>query len=190
MIAAGRTVQAVTMPIVDHDMPARMVVKTLTTMEPAKFIPVIAVEMPTPAILAPIGPAVRAIAALCTPIGTMSRPVELPMNLAVDLTFDPVATTKIAVSRLGDRGSGAEQRYGQGRSDDRAHPHCLSPFLCRSQYGHGLYASSTLDGSWGIATEPPLTGNVRIRSGKVFSRNLLYFSRIFSRNLAVYRGQK
>jgi hypothetical protein len=168
MIAAGGTVQAVVMPIMDHNMPVRVEVKALTAIISAELVPVIAVRISAPAELAPIGPAVRTIVALCAPVRAKSRSVELPINLAVDLAFNPVAAMEMAVGGLGDRGSGADQRYGQGRSDDLAHAHCLSPFLRRSQNGHGLYASSTLERSWESAAEPRLTGNVRIRSARDF----------------------
>jgi hypothetical protein len=58
--------------------------------------------------------------------------VGLPINLTVDLAFDPVSAIETAASRLGDRGRSADQSYGQRRSDDLAHPHCLSPLFAAS----------------------------------------------------------
>ncbi len=178
MITAGRTVQTVPVPIVHNDMPARVVVEPLTTTEPTKLIPVIAIGTSTSAKLAPIGPVVPPVHAPTDAIAlavalaitlaialAVYLAVDLPIKLTVDLAFDPVSAIETASGRLGDRGSSADQRYGQSRSDDLAHPHCLSPFPCRVPNGYGLYASSTLGGSWGRATEPVLTRIVRIRSG-------------------------
>ena len=166
MMTAGRTVQTVSMPIIHNDMSAGVKGETMTAIEPTKLIMVIAVGTSAPAKLAPLGPVIPPVkTTVCpvvppinTPIGAIALAVALtialaktlavglPINLTVDLAFDPVSAIETAASRLGDRGKSADQSYGQRRSDDLAHPHCLSPLFCRVHGGNGVYASSTLAG--------------------------------------------
>ena len=87
----------------------RVEVESMTAMEPAKFVPIEAVQMSAAAELAPIGPKVRTIVALRAPVGTIGGLMKLPMHLAVDLTFDLVAAIEIVTDRVGDRGRGARQ---------------------------------------------------------------------------------